>query len=747
MKHSAHALWSFLFACTLLLMGLGTTRAADDWPYWRGPEFNGISRATGILDDFDPNDVEATDDENLWVGEEGSNVAWKRSDLAGRSTPVTMNGHVYVLCRVDPEKATEGERVVCLDAKTGKTVWEKRFNVWLSDVPDTRVGWSSVSCDPETGYVYALGVCGLFQCLDGKSGDLIWSMPLHEKFGLLSTYGGRTNFPIIHEDLVIISAIVIGWGEMAKPAHRFLGVNKKTGEVVWFKSTRLLPYDTTYSAPILTVVNGQKMLIFGSGDGAVWALQPRTGEPIWQFPFSRRGLNVAPILVDDTVYIGHSEENTLGNTMGSVAAIDATGSGKVKASWRVDELMAGKSSPLYLEGRIYVVDDRGKLYVLDAKTGEQIARKALGSVARTSPLFVDGKIFTIANDRWYVLEPTDRGVDFVNKGRLPRGEECNSSPICSYGCIFVTTTGGLYCLHDASKQAGVEPAPEPTPEAAVASDEKPAYLQLVPAESLVKPGEELKFTARLFNSRGQFLKETEADFELAGAGQIEDGTFVASSDAAHTATVVTAKAAGLTGTARVRIVPPLPWSFDFEALDDLPVTWVGARYRHQLREVDGSKVAVKVTTIPKGTRSRCWFGHPELSNYTIQADVKGAITNNKMPDMGIIAQGYCLNLQGENQRLEIRSWVTQDNRSNTKLEHPWKPNTWYTLKLQASTSDGKAVLKGKVWPRGEQEPADWMIELLDESPNASGSPGLFGSAKDAEIYLDNIKVTANDDAS
>ncbi len=228
---------------------------------------------------------------------------------------------------------------------------------------------------------------------------------------------------------------------------------------------------------------------------------------------------------------------------------------------------------------------------------------------------------------------------------------------------------------------------------------------------------------------------------------MEGGSFVASADAAHTATLVTAKAAGLTGTARVRIVPGLPWVFDFEDLDDLPVTWVGARYRHQLREVDGSKVAVKVTTIPKGTRSRCWFGHPELSDYTIQADVKGAITNNKMPDMGIIAQGYCLNLQGENQRLEIRSWVTQDNRSNTKLEHAWKPNTWYTLKLQATSSDGKAVLKGKVWPRGEQEPADWMIELVDESPNTAGSPGLFGSAKDAEIYLDNIKVTANANAS
>ena len=105
---------------------------------------------------------------------------------------------------------------------------------------------------------------------------------LHERFGLLSTYGGRTNFPIICDDLVIVSAVVIGWGEMAKPAHRFIGLNKRTGEVVWFNGTRPLPYDTTYSGPTISVINNQKTLVFGSGDGAVWGFQPRTGKQIFQ---------------------------------------------------------------------------------------------------------------------------------------------------------------------------------------------------------------------------------------------------------------------------------------------------------------------------------------------------------------------------------------------------------------------------------------------------------------------------------
>jgi outer membrane protein assembly factor BamB len=206
--------------------------AADplDWPNWRGPASNGISHETGLPDTWD---------------HEGTNVLWKRDDCGSRSTPIVMNGKIYFLARAEPGTPREGERVVCLNADTGKTIWENRFNVWLSDVPDTRVGWSSVVGDPETGNVYALGVGGFFQCLDGATGKPLWDKVLHEEFGLLSTYGGRTNFPVICDDLVIVSAVTINWGENAKPAHRFMAFDKKTGVCRWMNGTRLLPDDTT----------------------------------------------------------------------------------------------------------------------------------------------------------------------------------------------------------------------------------------------------------------------------------------------------------------------------------------------------------------------------------------------------------------------------------------------------------------------------------------------------------------------
>jgi outer membrane protein assembly factor BamB len=590
-------------------------------------------------------------------------------------------------------------------------------------------------------------VCGYFQCINGDTGETIWSVPMHEHFGLLSTYGGRTNFPLVFEDLVIISGVIIGWGDMAAPCHRFIAFDKLTGEVVWFNGTRPLPDDTTYSAPSLAVLNGQQAMVAGAGDGSVWAFHVRTGIPMWSFAFSRRGLNVAPVVKDGIIYTGHSEENNIGTAMGAVVAIDGSGQGNISDSgekWRHFELMMGKCAPLVINDRVYCFDDRAKVFVLDRSTGEQVGRqRSLGTVMRASPLYADGKIFTAdQSGRWYILKPEGDSVDIISKGRF-RSESVDASPICSHGRVYFTTGGGIYCLTDPQKETGVEPLPPLPKETPVAKDSTPASVQVVPVELLTEPGKQQQFKVRLFNREGQLLKESAAAFTADGPGTIsEDGVLTIADDAAHQAVIVSAKVGDLTGRARVRVVPPLPWEFTFDGLSDPPITWVGARVRHVMRDVDGDRVMVKITTIPKGTRSRCWFGPSDLTNYTIQADVRGAISEAKMPDMGLIAQGYTIDLKGAAQQLQIRSWDAQLRMAST-IDFAWKPDTWYTMKLKAEVVDGKAILHGKVWPRDEPEPEQWSIKATDETPNLSGSPGLFGNAKDAEIMIDNVKVFAN----
>jgi hypothetical protein len=114
-----------------------------------------------------------------------------------------------------------------------------------------------------------------------------------------------------------------------------------------------------------------------------------------------------------------------------------------------------------------------------------------------------------------------------------------------------------------------------------------------------------------------------------------------------------------------------------------------------------------------------------------------------MPDIGLIAQRYTLDLMGASQQLQIRSWTPELDRFSASVPYAWQPETWYSLKFRASVEDGKAVLKGKVWPRGEPEPQAWTIEAEDLAPNVVGSPGLYGNAKDSEIFVDNVEVVAN----
>lgn len=720
-----------------------TTTSIADWPYWRGPGYDGTANVTGLPDDWDPD------------GGEGSNVLWTRKDIGGPCTPVVMNGKLYTIQRADPATPREGERVVCLDAETGEDIWEHRYNVWMSDVPAERVGWSSVVADPETGNVYALGSCDIFHCLDGETGDVIWSLPLHEQFGMLSTYGGRTNFPIIHEDLVIISGIIINWGEKAKPNHRLLGLNKRTGDIVWFSGTRDLPYDTSYSAPSLVTIEGQRQLIMGCGDGAVWGFQPRTGKPLWSYPFSRRGLYATPLVVGNHVYAGHSEENISGSSMGAMVGLEITGTGDattVKELWKIEELVCGYGEPVLIDGRLYVADDRNKMWVIDAESGEIIVEKKsiVGSRQRSALLHADGKIYVLSEGGgWAILKPTEDGFDVLNKQRRIRNMGFAGSPIVSDGRLYFPGTNAIWCVTtDGAEQQSATTAEILGKETPVANNTTPTQLQLVPTESLVRPGQSIPFQVNAFNAIGQLVPTPESiAFTVDGAGSIDAMTFTADADASHTGAVIHATAGDATGSARVRIVPPLPWKFTFDGLTDPPLSWVGARYRHVIRDIDGSPALTKISTIPKGARSRAWMGPSDLKNYTIAADARGSLAQDQLPDIGLTNNGYVLDLMGQSQQLQIRSWSAQLRMAET-VQFPWKENTWYRMKFKSEMeSEGPAatvVLYGKVWPRDEPEPKDWTITARDESPNLSASPGLYGNAKVAELYLDNIEVTENE---
>ena len=686
-----------------------------DWPMWRGPESNGISREKNLPATWSPDD-------------DGANLIWKSDALGTRSTPIVLNGKLYTVCRHEPETTKEGEKVVCADAATGKILWENIHNLFLTDAPAERVGWSSVVGDPATGYIYLQGLCGVCKCINGETGKTIWEHSLSEEYGILSTYGGRTNFPIVFEDLVIVSGVMTGWDDYAIPAHRYVAFNKTTGEAIWIQTTKVRPEDTTYSTPFLTVIDGQAAIVAGAGDGSIYAIQPRTGKIIWRFDASTRGINTPPIVIDGVVYGGHAEQMANDpSTLGAIFAFKASGSGDITNSkenllWMVPRVAIGRSAPLLVDGRLYYIDDAAQMSIVDAKKGKEVGKFKLGRIMFGSSVYGDGKIFVGEIGKFYILEPKSaKGVKVLSQVRFSC--EMIASPIISHGRVYIPTMDTLYCIGLKDAKPSADPQPAALKETDAKADQKVAQVQITPVEALIHPGEPLKLNVKLFNAKGQIVTANATPkFTVEGVGSVNDtGEFSAPKDAAHVAAKITAEVDGVKSTmARVRVVPPLPWKFDISD-KQVPVTWIGARYRHQVRAIEENPALVKITTIPKGTRSQSWMGQPSLHDYTIQSDFKVSIKDGKQPDVGVINQRYTLALMGAHQKLQIRSWTARvELRFARTIKFAWEANKWYTMKFQSENKDDRVILRGKVWPKGEPEPSDWTIEAADLTPNTIG---------------------------
>jgi len=643
------------------------------------------------------------------------------------------------------------ERLMCFNADTGKLLWEHRFNVYLSDVPPHRVGWASPVGDPSTGNVYVFGVGGNLIGLN-RDGKVLWERSLGEDFGLLTTHGGRTVSPIIDGDLVIVSGVTFQWGQHGRGAHRFMAFDKKSGETVWISAPGGRPYDTTYAPPIIVNVNGTRLLIQGASDGVVHAIKPQTGEPVWKYEISKRGLNTGVVVHNNTAILTHSEENLESNEMGMMVAVDAASKGEIKkdqVKWSVYGWQGGFSSPVLDGDRLYQIDNGANLAAFDVNTGKQLWLQNLGTIQKASPVLADGKLYVgTENGKFFILKPSATGCEILDQDQLgteAQPEAIIGSAAVSNGRVYFVSDSALYALgkktNNSSSQTNVAAV------GSTVSSQPATHVQVVPTELILKPGDKVDFRVRLFDAQGNFIREEPAaTWSLEQLkGTIENGHFTAGSEAVAQAGLVKATVGGVSGTAGVRVFPPLPWSetFDSYAANSLPPTWVNTTLKFSVRDQAGNKVLAKLT---EGSsllsRARAYMGPSDWSNYTVEADVSATQKRRQQGDAGVIAQRYVLSLYGNSQMLHLEPWQPETARTKS-IAFAWKPDTWYRLKLQVDNlPDGTTRARGKAWPANEPEPSAWMIERIDPIPNRQGAPGIFGNGL-AELYFDNIKVYAN----
>ncbi len=721
-----------VFALFLFMCDRFDYAFASDWPNWRGPRQNGVSTETGLVSTWSVN---------------GENLIWK-ADFVGRSTPVVMNGRVYVIGRAG-EGLSRQEVVACFAAESGKQLWEHRFNVFLTTVPFNRVGWSCLAGDPETGNVYAYGVGGMFYAYN-SDGKALWSRSLTEEFGRFSGYGGRTQTPVVDENLVIISYLNTGWGNQTAMGHRFFAFDKRTGDLVWESEPGSRPFDTNYSTPVVAVINGQRLLIGGGGDGAVLAMKARTGEKVWEFKLSKAAINSSVVVEGNRVYAMHSEENLDNTAMGRVVCIDGTGTGDVTKThevWRLDNCEVGYPSPMIHDGRLYIIDNSGNLICIDANDGKRCWQYNLGTVGKGSPVWADGKIYATEVNGWFhILKPEAEKCESLDAEKITvkdgRYAEMYGSPAIAYQRVYFTSESGIYCLGDKSVPFKMTPPmPNLLHESVAGNHAAATHLQIVPAEILTSPGQKAKFRARAFDDKGRFLREVNAVWttEMAALAS-KNGEFTFDKNKGMQAGTITGAFENLKGTARVRVIADVPWQEDFEAIDEgkVPAYFVGAANKFAVQTKSGNKVLVKPPASVGLNRSDIFLGPEGMKGYTIQADLLG-MKKRQLPDIGLTAYRYTLDLMGVSQRLQMRTWGAELLKSKN-VDFKWDPEVWYTMKLQVDFVGKKATVKGKVWRKADNEPEAWTITLDDDLPNYEGSPGLYGYSP-SDIYYDNIKIT------
>jgi outer membrane protein assembly factor BamB len=758
-----------------LFIGFFTAGAvrATDWYRWRGPEQNGVSPEKNLPEKWSP-DPKAANNNLIWKAPYGS-----------RSTPIVLNGRVYLINDAG-EGISEQERVLCFNADSGKVEWEYKFNVFLTDIVSDRVGWTNLVADPETGNIYAHGVQGLLFCFS-KDGKVLWSHSLTEEYGRISGYGGRVVSPVVDGDLVIVGMLNASWGDQARGGNRFVAFDKRTGDPVWWSSTQARPKDTYYSTPAVAVVGGQRLLISGGGDGGVHAFKVRTGEKVWSYFFGSGAVNCSPVVDGNRIYIAHGDESPDSNKQGRVICLDGSKvkDGKPALIWQQDGIKVKFASPILHEGRLYVCDEVARLYCLDAATGKPVWKTpfSYGRNCMGSPVWADGKIYVgEVQSRFHILKPGPDKCERLHAQafRGPAGDtaevEVNGSPAVANGRIYFSTSRETFCI--GKKEQGPSAAAMSAPLAEEAADPKAkaAHLQVVPADVVLDPGQSTQFKARVFDDRGRFLREVQAQWSLTGPlppagvtptpgakpappppplqGEISPaGKLTVAKTPPGQFGMVEAKAEGLTGLARVRVAPTLPYTLDFEKIPEgrTPGGWVNTQGKFAVQTKNGGRVLVKLANnaSPLVARANAFIGKPTMTGYTIQADMQGTQKGFDLPDMGVLANRYNLLLDGNKQQLRLYSWDALP-RVDKSISWSWKPGVWYTLKLAVDVRGGSALVRGKAWPRDEPEPAAWTVEVEDPVANREGSPGLYGLATGivgdepgAEIYYAKVSVTPN----
>lgn len=428
---------------SLLVLALVTSvAAAADWPQWRGPNRDGISTETGLIDKFPAG---------------GPKLLWQADQLdaigAGYGSPAVVGDRLYIL-GADGAKKNAKEFVTCLSVADGKQVWQAKLDTAAGDFLDGWGGGPRATPTVDGDRLYVLGATGDLVCLTAAKGEKVWAK------NLVSDFGGRIPKWGYSESVLIDGDHLVCYpgtkGGMVK-------LDKKTGEVTW--QCKEATAEAAYSSVVVTAAGGVKQYVTQTMEkkGGVIGVRAADGKLLWKAGEIERPVAVipTPVLADGHVFF------TSGYNAGSgCVKLEKDGDG-VKATelYTRNKVLANHHGGVVRVGEyVYGHSDSSGWVCYDFKKGSDEPVWKDKGVGKGSCTLAGGLLYCLGEREGNLarVKPTEAKYEEVDRFTLPKLSGLRKSqpqggmtgvwahPVVSNGKLFVRDYELLY-VYDVAK--------------------------------------------------------------------------------------------------------------------------------------------------------------------------------------------------------------------------------------------------------------------------------------------------------
>lgn len=375
--------------------------SSTDWPWWRGPQRNGIA---------------AADQKPPLKWSEAESVLWQ-TPIPGRghSSPTVVGDQVFL---ATAEHDREVQSVLCFHRQTGEKLWQTDIHkgsfepVLKKGNTKSSLASSTVACDGQRLFINFLHDGAVYTTALSRDGKQLWQTKitdyvLHQGFG---------SSPAIYQSLVIVSADNKGTGIIA-------ALDRATGSFVWKQERPKFP---NYTSPIILSVAGREQLFF-TGCDLVTSFDPLTGKKLWEIEGSTTEC------VTSTVTDGQLIFTSGGYPKNHLSAVRADGSGKI--AWENGSRVYVPSM-LVRDGYLYSVLDAGVAMCWKCDSGKEVWKGRLGGTFSASPVLVGEHLFaTNEAGQTFIFKATPEAFDLIAENSIG-GEVFATPTICGSRIYF-----------------------------------------------------------------------------------------------------------------------------------------------------------------------------------------------------------------------------------------------------------------------------------------------------------------------